>query len=1298
MKRMHFPRLILFAVLAAFAAEGHAQDGKATVTKGEKATFYIISAAPSAQNCNFSPDGKYLGGDFTPTSGAASSGFIYDIEADTTLITAAASCILSPDWFAGGYTIFKDGDLMEIESRYTGDAHDELYTKAMVWCASNDMTKVVSMGCETDTDPATGLGISPNYPYIVDGSTGKIIERVEPYWPMSSDPALSNIGFGARANACNHDATILAGHSRMPGASSTWSPVFWDLANDTSFFVGDDQHKTGSIQACNHDGTLLGGSSDGKGPFLVRYDREHMTWTKEDIPVNTGNVSGFIQDISETGLAICIQTGGDGDYKSYLYNLEDQSSILLEDYLRELYGLECPIPCYMTLHFSNDGRMICGWSYSNGSYVPWFVQLEDQQIFARPRFFSATQRSDDFSVQLRWEAPLKGQYTLKGYNVYCDSVQLNTSLISKDSLQFTQSGEVESGIHAYTVQAVYEEGVSDFLEPIDLLVTTQPGCLPVQEIGSEVEYNRHISVYWSLPSARMASTAHSPVYQGKGNEYVETSGFKGFSRKIRESKGYANTGPDLFRYERLNSTGKSCALVIGQRVFTGHYQNNTVEIYNLEDMQLTGTYTVEGASSVNNMAYHDGQLYIASAREEILVLDPETMEQVNRLKTETLARHLCYIPDLDGGKGGFAYGDWRSLHFCNRYGQSIEPGVSIDIEGLILSGSAYHDGKLYLFSQTGESQCELYTVDFSTGAITGKKDLGEEKRLTDISAYGFVAGGMGISVLSDSTTALTAILQFPNDYTHLAFMEIESSPYILGYNLYRNGERINPEGEYIPRLQWSEDMDTPGTYTYTVETVNREGCTSMLEDVSTTVTITPRGECAPPVLTAFESNQAVHLAWTLEEESGPSLAGFNIYRNGEEVSDLLLDLKYTDYNLEKGRYCYLVEAFYENSCTASDSVEIEVTHEGCMMPPSNLDITSEAGEQGFEVKVDWDLPYFETPLPEGYANLPYGGIALASGDPLYAATGWDSAVLDPYRDLYVAGIEYFIGEGITSVEGFVYLNDTMVCLKKQEQRIKENNWNTLMFDECFSMDQPMEVVVGYKVTYKDKSKGVAIYDMGPANPYANLLSADGRQWSRLTSNNIQGNWCINALLVRKRDLEAESKEPSFLVAHPVVKTEGQVSLALSPAQTIPEGKATSGSIRLTGFNIYRDGTKLNDEIVKDFSFSDQNVAAGSYEYAVAAVYGNGEEESSSLLVDLFPSGNLLNEEQAINVFPNPASQKFRVVGDFESLDIFDRQGRLIGDFPANSPEIDITGLAAGTYMLRFVLPDQSVLVKKLVVL
>lgn len=60
-----------------------------------------------------------------------------------------------------------------------------------------------------------------------------------------------------------------------------------------------------------------------------------------------------------------------------------------------------------------------------------------------------------------------------------------------------------------------------------------------------------------------------------------------------------------------------------------------------------------------------------------------------------------------------------------------------------------------------------------------------------------------------------------------------------------------------------------------------------------------------------------------------------------------------------------------------------------------------------------------------------------------------------------------------------------------------------------------------------------------------------------------------------------------------------------------EAAAACEGLELIGYNVYRDGTRINDETVTDNWFIDRTIMSGSTEYRVSAVYNQGESRLSN---------------------------------------------------------------------------------------
>lgn len=80
--------------------------------------------------------------------------------------------------------------------------------------------------------------------------------------------------------------------------------------------------------------------------------------------------------------------------------------------------------------------------------------------------------------------------------------------------------------------------------------------------------------------------------------------------------------------------------------------------------------------------------------------------------------------------------------------------------------------------------------------------------------------------------------------------------------------------------------------------------------------------------------------------------------------------------------------------------------------------------------------------------------------------------------------------------------------------------------------------------------------------------------------------------------------------------EGAFMLMVDDATFVPGAGYFSG-LDIAGYNVYRDGVKINETLVQNTSYLDENTEpATSYVYAVSAVYGDNSESAASMPYEL----------------------------------------------------------------------------------
>ena len=174
-------------------------------------------------------------------------------------------------------------------------------------------------------------------------------------------------------------------------------------------------------------------------------------------------------------------------------------------------------------------------------------------------------------------------------------------------------------------------------------------------------------------------------------------------------------------------------------------------------------------------------------------------------------------------------------------------------------------------------------------------------------------------------------------------------------------------------------------------------------------------------------------------------------------------------------------------------------------------------------------------------------------------------------------------------------------------------WNNITLTTPVAVTGTDAIYVGYHVngiadTFPASTDGLtAVTNRG------NLVDLGG--WTTLTSSSIAGNWLIHAYFNAPSTML--SRRPVSVQSIPVVSQ----PLTQNDLRNLPiEARTTANADRaLRGFNIYRDGLQINADIVAAYSYLDEGLAAGTYNYAVQSVhYSTNGVISGTVPVTILP--------------------------------------------------------------------------------
>lgn len=326
------------------------------------------------------------------------------------------------------------------------------------------------------------------------------------------------------------------------------------------------------------------------------------------------------------------------------------------------------------------------------------------------------------------------------------------------------------------------------------------------------------------------------------------------------------------------------------------------------------------------------------------------------------------------------------------------------------------------------------------------------------------------------------------------------------------------------------------------------------------------------------------------------LLGYKVYRDGSPLnSSPISDTNYDDTDLPGGTYAYTVTAVYDegesNPVGPVNAVVLGIP----LDPPQNL----QTSVNGSSVNLSWSSPaggteqwlyYHDGTFENSFASID-GGTGLAQRFTLSSIPATLNEIRFFTSDYQLWGKTlsvYIIGNSAYTVLGGPYIVKGV-----------ENGWVHI----------PTSVFINESnfmiATYNDEANGpyIAVDDSYFNNSlfFGNHIGGF-TELSQLGDYKYVGSHEAKVLYAKKSGrVVTEWIKPSGAVKKEGTLDIHQEKVALSAPY--PEGIKA-----LLGYNIYRDGSKINSSTWTSTAYTDPDLANGTYAYGVTAVYDEGESD------------------------------------------------------------------------------------------
>jgi hypothetical protein len=287
-----------------------------------------------------------------------------------------------------------------------------------------------------------------------------------------------------------------------------------------------------------------------------------------------------------------------------------------------------------------------------------------------------------------------------------------------------------------------------------------------------------------------------------------------------------------------------------------------------------------------------------------------------------------------------------------------------------------------------------------------------------------------------------------------------------------------------------------------------------------------------------------------------------------------------------------------------------------------------------------------------YANSSRKLAVGNNGKPFIAVNSFDAEDLAVYNDLYLTSVTAFVSKkyaasSVPTLKLAVFEDDIRI-VDQAIANVTANTWNTFRLETPVLL-KDKNLKFGIEVIeHADNELPIGIDDYhtsvtGKGDLYS---ETGGTTWQTLAEANLIGNWCII----------------------------GNVST---------EGYAGTRDLNIVGYNVYKDGVRVNEDLIFGQSFVTDN-DEGCFTvraYSLADGISDASEE------ECITKTSLITPEIAqLSVYPNPTTGEIQIKGESKigSIQVFDVIGKLRKEINVNDTEttVNLSAFPNGIYFLK----------------
>jgi hypothetical protein len=377
------------------------------------------------------------------------------------------------------------------------------------------------------------------------------------------------------------------------------------------------------------------------------------------------------------------------------------------------------------------------------------------------------------------------------------------------------------------------------------------------------------------------------------------------------------------------------------------------------------------------------------------------------------------------------------------------------------------------------------------------------------------------------------------------------------------------------------------------------------------------------------------------------------------------------------------------------TIPVTLVVSNCPLPaPANFTVIE---NPPLVAHLTWEPPELPVSVIRWDDGVNYDAIGTCPDCTFQVAARWTEDQLVGYDGIYLTDVDFFPrsnGNTVYTLKVWTGINASTMVVSQPLTGLILNSWNSISLITPVQINSATELWIGYECGNQTAGDYPAGTDAGPdVAGYGDKIFLNGT-WENLSGYGLHYNWNIAGIISTGPD--GKPLTQPIHIGQSYSNTCASVAQGNLPKAANPQW--TGSNRDLLGYNVYRDGVKINTSIYSGLFFDDPVNNPTQRSYCVSAVYQECESpsETISILITEIPE----NESSGITIFPNPAQQILNIKSQnsINQISILNNFGQKVyfADFGSKSIQINTTDFGKGIYFIQ-VNTSEGVITEKLVI-